>query len=218
MITITLDQDLYRHALSRLDPKAVDKAARMAVNEAARAAKSRTSDEILKKWNIKRKDLESKFTVRPSGGGLTRTLSIGGPPIGLAYFGATEKRVTKSGVITRTRGKDKQLKTTKRKSKQTVSYLVVEILKGKRTFLSNAFLANPRAFAGKAKGGAVLYGEARARVLARVGEKKADIIGPKSISVASMFQQGNIEQVVTERASDVLSTRFRHHVMRQLAG
>lgn len=206
--------------LQRLDPRMVNKAIRMSVTETAKAAKAETSERIRAKWNIKKRDLERKFTIRSGWSGFSKTLTIAGDPIGLSYFGAREVRLSRSGVITRKRGKDGSLKTkTGRRTRQQLG-VSVEIEKGKRTVLQRSWITNARSFAGSMKGGArggegVLYGERRARVLSRMKDgKRRDIWGPKSISVPSMFRQGKIERAVTDKATDVFNTRFRYHIKR----
>lgn len=216
MITVTIDG--FDQAMRWIDPRVITPAAKISIKEAAAAAKTKTSEEITKRWNIKRRDLDRKFAVKSSSGGMSRTLIIQGDPIGLSYFGAREVRRTGQGVVTRTRGKDgKMVSKVNRRSKQSTSYLVVEIHKGKRTFLPNAWLANVKAFAGSTKGGKsgdTLYGDSRARVLARIGKSRMAIKSDKSISVPSMFKQAGIAGTVEVRAADVLNQRFSHHIDR----
>lgn len=208
MLTVKLQG--FEEAIRSLDVKTVNQAARIAVREATTAARVEVSNLIRQKWNIKKRDLEAKFTVRAIGNGLTRELGIGGPPIGLAYFGAKEVKETKAGTLVKVRNAKGAL-VTRRQKRARATGLSVEIVKGRRTTVRHAWLAFVRKFAGRAKGGETLYGEHGTRVLARVGR---NVIGPKSISVASMLHQDGIDDRVLERAGQTLQARFFHHLNR----
>lgn len=210
----TLEIEGLDAARSSIDPKIVKKAIRFAVGETAKVAKTETSTQIRKFWMLKRGDLDRKLTSKRMKGGQEAELSISGPPISLSYFGAVQIMGTRK----LTRGKDGKIKSVRASSKLGPQPIGVRVRISADTpaLLRRAWLTNTRNFAGRAKGGALLFGEnTSARVLERFGGK---VVGPKSISIASMFQQVRVSEPVIKRASDYLQLRFAHHIDRFLEG
>lgn len=196
------------------DPQMVNKAVKLAVKEAAAGAKTETSTAIRDYWNLKKTDLDKKLTVSGRAADLEAVLSISGPPVSLSYFGATQI----SGTRKLTRGKDGLIKDVRSKSGTgpVPMGVTVKIRNTSRTLLPKAWLTNTRNFAGSVKGGGELYSEtSSARVLERFGGK---IVGPKSISIASMFEQSRVSDRVTTKASEVLERRILHHLDRFIKG
>lgn len=196
------------------DPQMVNKAVKLAVKEAASGAKTETSTAIRDYWNLKKSDLDKKLVVSGRAADLEAVLSISGPPVSLSYFGATQILGTRK----LTRGKDGLIKDVRSKNVTgpVPVGVMVNIRKTSRTLLSKAWLTNTRNFAGRAKGGDLLFGDgSSARVLERFGGK---IVGPKSISIASMFEQKKVSDRVTTKASEVLERRILHHLDRFIKG
>ena len=191
------------------------KAARYSVADATKGATAETVRLLANRWNIKARDLSARLAVRVSGvkNSPEQTLTITGNPISASYFGATQIM----GKVKLTRGKDGLIKSTRAsraKGPQPVG-VMVEMMKGRRTLLRQAFMRNARNFAGRAKGGALLYGEgSSARVFSRYGKK---INAAASISIPSMFLQSGIEDKVAAKAQEHLDQRFNYHMDRLLS-
>ncbi|WP_020675296.1 hypothetical protein [Geopsychrobacter electrodiphilus] len=213
MFTVRLEG--FDEALRMFDPAVVVKAAKFAVTEAARDAKSETSTLLRARWNIMKRDLDSRMKVNSRGDGAERVLTISGAPISLAYFKPREVKSTRAGLLVKTRNSKSGGLVTRRQRSSGSRGLSVEIVRGQRTTISNAWLAYVRGFAGSGKGGSIagatLYGEYSTRVLARKGKK---VIGPKTIQVATMFEQAGITEKVLDRANSTLRARFFHHLDR----
>lgn len=206
---ITIKVEGMEAARKSFDPKIVQRAAKAAVKDATAAAKTETRRSLLDGWKIKSGDLNRRLSVKANMVEAEAVLSISGPPISLSYFGAVQvmgsKRIS--------RGKDGMVKATRARNlgPQPVG-VRVQIRPGAWTLLRGAWMRNTRNFAGRAIGGELLFGsQSSARVLERVGGK---IIGPKSITIASMFEQVKVSSKVISRASEVLQRRFDHHLDR----
>lgn len=189
------------------------KATRFAVADTAKGAKAETVRLLVDRWNIKARDLSPRLVVRASGSKSSpeQTLTISGSPISATYFGAVQVM----GRLKLTRGKDGMIKSTRAKSSgpQPVG-VIVEMLKGRRTLLRQAFMRNARNFAGRGKGGALLFGAgSSARVFSRYGNK---INAARSISIPSMFEQSGIEDRVMAKVQEQLDQRFGYHLDRLL--
>lgn len=193
------------------------KAARYAVQDAANGAKAETGRLLADRWNIKKRDISKSLVARVTGekNNPERTLTISGNPISASYFGATQVM----GSVKVTRGKDGLLassrvsKSQRAKGPQPVG-VSVEFMKGRRTLLRQAFMRNARDFAGRAKGGALLYGAgSSARVFSRYNKK---LNATASITVPSMYKQSVIHTKVEDKAQEVLNRRMGYHLDRLL--
>jgi hypothetical protein len=110
MIT-TIELKGIKEALQTLDPENVRRAARRTIKRAAGSGKTIISKIIREKYNIKKKDLDEKISVKI--GDMFATLTLTGKPLNLADFGAREfgkrgrkgsgvrVRILKGGKITR---------------------------------------------------------------------------------------------------------------------
>lgn len=187
------------------------KAARYAVADATKGAKAETVRLLVDRWNIKARDLSPRLVARVTGAKASpeQTLTITGNPISATYFGATQIM----GRVKLTRGKDGLLKSTRAKSTGPQPQgVMVEMMNGRRTLLRQAFMRNARNFGGRAKGGALLFGEgSSARVFSRYGKK---INTTRSISIPSMFEQSGIQDKVVIRVQGQLDQRFGYHLDR----
>ena len=191
------------------------KAARAAVSDAGKRAKAETSRLLSRHWNVAKKDISQALTVKATGSNRTpeQTLNIRGGSINLTKFGAVQvmgrvkaSRDSKTGLL-------KQTRANANKGPQPIG-VTVEIEKGKRTLLRKAFLRNTRNFAGRAKGGALLYGEASsARVLMRF---KGTLNAARAVTIPSMFEQSKISTEVERETNRYLNERFGYHVDRLL--
>jgi len=202
-------------AMKIYDSKKVVRAAKAAMVDAARGAKTEASKQIRAKWNIKARDLNKKITAKARMTANTQTITIGGRPIGLAYFGAKEVKRGGGGVVV-TKKKGGAFFSRRQKATRAALGVTVEIERGKKTTLKGAYIAATRDFAGRTAGGDVIFGKTwSVRVLQRRGQK---IVAPRSISVASMFLQANVEPKVMDRINKTIDERFEHHLARYLAG
>lgn len=192
------------------------KAARFAVADTTKGAKAETVRLLSGRWNIKARDLSPRLVARISGvkNSPEQTLTISGDPVSATYFGATQIM----GRVKITRGKDGLLASSNVSRRQMAkgpqpAGVVVEMMKGRRTLLRQAFMRNSRNFAGSIKGmprgQGTLYSETKsARVFSRYGKK---LNTAKSISIPSMFEQAGIEDKVVAKAQEQLDQRFGYH-------
>lgn len=206
---ITLKIEGMDKALESVDPKIVMRAAKYAVKESAAAAKTETSKVIRQIWKVKPGDLNPKLSVKSNMAEAEAVLSISGPPVSMSYFSAVQVMGTRKV----TRGKDGLAKTTRaRNSGPQPVGVRVQIRPGAWTLLRGAWMTNTRNFAGRDKGGGLLFGDSSSvRVLERFGGK---VVGPKSITIASMFEQARVSDRVISKANEVLQRRFDHHLDR----
>jgi hypothetical protein len=112
MIT-TIKLEGVKEALQVLDPENVRRAAMRTIKRAAGSGKTIISKIIRDKYNIKKRDLDGKISVRI--GNSFATLTLTGEPLSYTYFGAREfgkrgkkgsgvrVRILKGGKITRIR-------------------------------------------------------------------------------------------------------------------
>ena len=187
-------------AMKQYDRALVERAARLAINDAARSARPEASREIRKKWNITagRVNGELKNVKFASLSDLTAIIQAKGRPISLLHFGAKWVRGTRVESA-------KGVKQTKRVGRnQGVS---VKILRGKTTRLPNAFVA--RVAAGKS--GGTFQG-----IFERMTSKRLPIEHKSTITIASMFGQEPVQQATAKTAAKTWRARFIHHITRLL--
>lgn len=182
-------------ALSELDTAVVRKAARSALSDLVKMAKTEASAGIREKFNVKKRDLDANLKVKlPSYANLTGEIRVGGTPIPLMYFGAKEVRDTRRGVLVQDRRAGKIQR--KAKGPRGVTY---EIEKGERPTLPKAFIAYHSRFG-------------RLEVFQRKGKSRIPLRTFRSISIASMFSQERVLAAVTRKIQDNFDQRFAHHL------
>lgn len=177
-------------------------AAHKAIGTSIRKAKAKAvtiiSDEIRnnQKWNISKRDLDRRLQIK-SGSRSDYTdhfeLIIKGTALSLSYFGA--KQFTGNKVITRKKGW-----ANKRQSK--FQGVQVEIKKGKKTRLSQAFMQ-------AASSGHVM-------VLHRKGKNRYPIGLKKVISPASIFSSEDTEDNFSAQIDEFMAKTFEHELEYQL--
>ena len=195
----TKGADLRKLARS-IDSVTLRKAERMAINDAARKARTAARKKIRQAYNLPaaRVRREVDLSRLASSSKLEARLAAKGRPIGLANFGA---RMVRGNVVTT---KTKSRKTKRRGKNQGVT---VEIMKGRRTTLAGAWMAAGRR-------GAV-DGAGAVRVF-RVN-KAGQTVAPASISIATMYRMHHISRRVSRVIMVTMHRRFEHH-LRRLAG
>lgn len=185
-------------ALRWFDPKIVDNAAKRAINDAAKKARTAADAEIRKTWNLAKKNLKGKLQVtqKASLEDLAAIVEAKSRPISLSEFGVTATR----GKVKQTR---KGIQILKRASRQ--QGVSVQILKGKpKTRLPHAFL-------GKVGGG-------HQRVFERMTKSRLPLADRHVITVASMFEKTDVQSAVEDAIDDTFVRRFNHHLDRLLSG
>lgn len=177
-------------------PKKIETAVTRTLNEIGKKARTATINAIAGKYNIKRGDLSETSTGQSriklfaaSAGNNTAIINITGKPVSLAYFGA--KQTVGNKVITAKKGYK-----TKRKGK--LQGVAVEVLKGKKTLLSNSFI------------GAVKAGNAgfHLGVFVRVGKRRLPIIERKVVTLPTMFNNTNAAEMISKIVSGEFGTIF----------
>lgn len=206
MITIKLEG--VEQARKAYDPKIVNRAARMAMNEAARQARTAAlkSIRVEQGYNIKASDLRQKLriTSKASIADLTAELTATGRPISLAYFGAKEVRdIGRGRVLTQTRTSGRIVKRTKAKRGVTV-----KIKRGKTTHMKDAFMSSVAAIS---KGELVGY---HVGVFRRLTRKRLPIMEKAVVTIASMFGNSNTQAAITKAVEDTWRKRFDYHIKR----
>lgn len=184
--------------MKSLDSRKVTRAARLAINEGARAGRTTASKAIRSHYNIKtakvNKELRNVKLATLSD--LTAILSAKGRPISLTYFGAkwTRGRRVTTGTSSRV---------TKRASRSGGG-VTVRILRGRTTRLPHAFIATTKA--GKS--------DTHTGVFERSGRSRLPIQSKATITIASMFSKENVLSKTIKSILDRIDKRFKHHLDR----
>lgn len=177
----------YDQLRQSLNPKIVDKAAKAAINKALSKGRTEVSTQIRKKWNIKKKDLDKKLTIKKANGTyLSGSFLARSRPISTTYYGA--KQFTPHGVANRAGKKTRKRKTGK-------SGVFTQILRnGKKTHQPHAFIA-------KMKSGHI-------GVFERVNKKRLKIREYNTITIASMFGQKEVYEPALKKIEQTMDTEF----------
>ena len=196
---ITVEVKGVREVLTIFDPKKVTAAARMALNDAARSARTEADRGIRKEWNIRaaksRQELRAiKFA---KGNDLEAIVRAAGRPISLTYFGAVEARKSGRGVVIKNQAGQKA----QRRSKLG-SGVTVQIERGKTTRLPNAFIQT--------------LGSGHRAVLQRKGKARLPVVNKAVVTLATMFGQNRVMNATERIALAKLEQRFDHHLDRLL--
>ena len=198
-----------REAMEALDPKKVQAAASSALNKLMAQVKTAGVNKVASTWNIKRNDLTTTGTgkgrlqvKRATWGNMETVLAITGRSISLSYFGAVQIY----GNRTRTR-KGQEIRQGKltgrmRKAGPMPQGVIVELIKGKRTYLKSAFLA-------KVKAGN--QGQ-HIGVFNRLGMSRLPIMEKKLISIPSMFSQAPVMAEVNRVINENWEKTFKHEL------
>jgi|GEM_PF-2583669 len=192
---IYFDVDVFKDALdAACDETAglVKKAIYSTMGKVRQRARTEVSNEIRKKWNIKKKDLDKRLRVRAGERGHgyeTFELIIKGQSISLSYFGA--RQYAGNRVITRTMGR-----VNKRASR--FQGVQVEVIKGRRTQLPGAFMQ--------------AAGSGHVMVMKRTGKSRYPVAIKAVISPASMFSDSAIYDRFTDQLMADLERIFAHEL------
>jgi hypothetical protein len=169
---------------------AVKAAIRSTLNKVIKTARSMTSGEIRKIYGVSKKTLDERLAVVTARAGIAEAgLTIGGKSVSLSYFNA--KQFAGSTVITRKGA-------TKRKRISKFQGVEVEVIKGKRTRLKNAFMQR--------------FKSGHLGILTRVGKKRYPVRVKSSISIASMFEKAAINDAVIAKVDVELEKQFWHEL------
>lgn len=200
MIQIKLEG--VEEALRAFDPKHVEKAAALGINDTVRQVRTATSQEIRKTWNVKAGDLAKKIKAvkMARNGDLNAIIEARSESFSLSYFGAKSFQ----GKLVQTRNMGRKLKRVSRKQG-----VFVTIKKGEaQTHIPQGFMAAVRA----GKGDSYHIG-----VFERKGKDRLPIVERRVITLASMFAKPEVQKAAAEKVNEVWPRRFQHHLDR-LAG
>jgi hypothetical protein len=180
--------------------KAVESAIKSAITKVARSARSLTSAEIRRLYNVPKAVLDERLEVlRTRVQQLEVELVFGGKSISLSYFGARQYAVKK--MLSR---KGTSLVTKTMKRSRTFQGVSVEIVKGKRTELKSAFLA-------RMKSGHIGVME-RTPGKKMKGKNKQAIRERALFSIAAVVSKPEIEAKVVQKIDDDLEATFLHEL------
>lgn len=163
---------------------------RSTMNKVIRSVKSLTSEEIRKRYNVPKAILDERltlFTAKMSD--LEATLVIGGRSVSLSYFGA--KQFNRNVVTTR-KG------STVRKRATKFQGVEVEVIRGRRTELKSAFFRR--------------FKSGHLGIVTRTGKGRYPIRVMSAISIASMFNQVEINDAIVAKIDADLERLFWHEL------
>jgi len=164
----------------------VRRAMASAMNEVLKTVRTLVSTEIRKRYNVPKAILDEcmdLFEGRVKD--LQAVLTIGGRSVSLSYFGA--KQFNRNRVITR-----KGVSTKKRSA--AFQGVEIEVIKGKRTQLKSAFMQR--------------FESGHVGILVRIGKGRYPIAVKAAISIASMFEQVEVNDAVVAKIDDNLERVF----------
>lgn len=175
--------------LKQLGPRAIQPAARMAINKSARAGLTTAKREVQRAITLPQKEFKDRLDYRPAKGDRL----------------TAEVVVTKAGQkpmnLIRWVSKSKRQKGAFRKSKKGVSYKSPG--SGARKRLGNrSFIAAPHG---------------RPVVFVRKGEGRLPIVAKTGLSVKQGFTEDRSERAIRERAQAVFPREFDRQLKRRLA-
>ncbi len=168
----------------------VKAAIRSTMNKVVKSARSLTSEEIRKLYNVPKAVLDQRlelFTGRINN--LEAELKIGGKSVSLSYFSA--RQFSGARVITRA-------KVTIRKRASKFQGVEVEVLKGQRTQLKSAFFQR--------------FKSGHLGILTRTSKSRYPILVKSAVSVASMFHQVGINDAIVRKIDEDLERVFWHEL------
>jgi len=173
-----------KEALDIWSTKPVNAAMKSTLARVAKTAISTASTEIRNIYTIKKSDLDPRMNLTIQGTDQA-AITISGKGISLSYFNARQFTVNKT--LTRGRKDGKAVLKTKTRSKaHAFQGVEVEVLKGRKTQLKSAFMA-------QMKSGhiGVMHRLANGKLMKR--KNKAAIIEKKVISLTSMILNAKVQ-------------------------
>jgi hypothetical protein len=183
----------YDRLRNMLDPKNVDKAARMATNTALTRGKAEAARAIYARWNIKKADINRAVSaLKATAGGRNAMITVKGRPMSLTYFGAKWHR----GMSVTTRHRS-----TLRRRATGRSGVFVDIMRGGDT------THKPHAFIAAMRSGHIGVFERIPGSKMR-GKNKEQIVERKTITMASMFGQPEVMDPTLDRIQESLDNEF----------
>jgi hypothetical protein len=183
----------YDRLRNMLDPKNVDKAARMATNTALTRGKAEAARAIYARWNIKKADINRAVSaLKATAGGRNAMITVKGRPMLLTYFGAKWHR----GMSVTTRQRS-----TLRRRATGRSGVFVDIMRGGDT------THKPHAFIAAMRSGHIGVFERIPGSKMR-GKNKEQIVERKTITMASMFGQPEVMDPTLDRIQESLDNEF----------
>lgn len=197
-----------KEAIDIWGDKPVNAAMRNTLQRVAKSAVTLASAEIRNIYTIKKSDLDPRINLAIQGTD-SATIVISGKGISLSYFNARQYAVNKT--ITRQRTKDGKgaLLTKATKRSRTFQGVEVEVIKGQKTQLKSAFLAQMQS--------------GHIGVMHRWANKKMkgknkQAIGEKGvISVATMIQNAKVQPIVLRKVQEDWDKIFKQQLDYQLS-
>lgn len=161
-----------------------------AMNKVLKSVKTLVSTEIRKRYNVSKAVLDERLDLFEGRiKNLQAELTIGGKSVSLSYFGARQTLGNQS--ITRT-------KTTLKKSHAANQGVQVEVIKGRRTLIKSAWLQQ--------------LWTGHVGILKRMGKGRYPIMVKSAISIASMFEQTDINDAIVAKIDEDLERVFWHEL------
>jgi hypothetical protein len=169
----------------------VRKAMASTMNKVLKSVRTMVSSEIRKRYNVPKAILDARLDLFEGrvNKDLQAVLTVGGKSVSLSYFGA--KQFEGNQVKTRT-------KSTVKKSFTKTPGVQVEVIKGRRTVLKSAWLATFRS--------------GHIGILTRRGKDRYPISVKSAISIASMFEQVEVNDAVVAKIDADLEATFFHEM------
>lgn len=207
MISMSIRLEGIKEAIEALNPPKVQRAVKLAINDAARAGRAEAGRAIREKWNVRANKIaeELKNVRLATNDDFTAIIQAKGRPISLAYYGAKEVRR-----ITRTK-KGKQKK---------VRGVTLQVLKGIRVSYPKAFMATMKnGYVGVFMNQADFFRSGYKYHTPTVGlykgkKGRSAIVGMATITIASMFNQPRVQEPTVKKISETWRSRFSHHLNR----
>lgn len=166
----------------------VNRAMASAMNKILKSVRTLVSAEIRKRYNVPKAVLDARMNLFEGRvKALQAELTIGGRSVSLSYFGA--KQTLGNQVITRS-------KTTLKKKHAVNQGVQVEVIQGKRALIKSAWLHTFRS--------------GHVGILKRTGKGRYPIIVKSAVSIASMFEQADINDAIVNKIDTELEALFWH--------
>lgn len=195
-----------KEALDIWSDRPVNAAMRSTLQRVSKSAISTASTEIRNTYTIKKSDLDPRMNMRLQGSEAA-AITISGRGISLSYFNARQYSVNRT--ITRTgKGSGAALKTKSRAKAHTFQGVEIEVVKGRRTQLRSAFMA-------QMKSGHIGVMHRWSGKLMR-GKRKAAIGEKGVVSLAVMIQSAKVQPRVLGKVQADFDRIFKQQLDYQL--
>lgn len=166
----------------------VNRAMASAMNKILKSVRTFVSSEIRKRYNVPKAILDARMDLFEGRiKALQAELTIGGRSVSLSYFGA--KQTLGNQVITRS-------KSTLKKTHAVNQGVQVEVVEGRRALIKSAWLYKFRS--------------GHIGILKRTGKGRYPIMVKSAISIASMFEQTEINDAIIAKIDTDLEALFWH--------